>query len=102
HTDRQRSARLFWGNSQRRQQVGKFGGSAQGVYRRTGLGIPGGAPRFVGLRRSSTTYVVHLEGWNTGSSDKHKDGPRVRAQPSDGQAAAARGGKKSSAVRHTR
>ena len=66
---------------QGRQQVGQLGRRAAGRDRRARLGVPGGAPRPLGLRRRRAAGALRLEGRHAGGRDHDEDGPRLRARP---------------------
>ena len=70
----------YGGIPQGRQQVGKFGGGAEGRDRRIRVGLPGGASRYLGLRRGFAADTVHVEGQDARSGHHYKNGAGLRAE----------------------
>src|SRR5204862_488484 len=87
-------------DSQGRQQVGEFGGGAEGADWRVCVGISSGAPRFVGLRRGFAADFVYVEGQDSGNCDYHEDGASVCAGSKEWKAAVSGDGSIGSALRH--
>src|SRR5439155_2084293 len=100
--DREREPGLFRRDSQRRQQVGEFGGGAKGVDGRASVGIPGGASRFVGLRRGFAADVVRMERQDSRDRDYDENGTRVCAGPKEWKATVSGDGTSSAEERYSR